>query len=293
MKVLCVKNSRKIIVFLKFVRIENSIISLFTVFVYSFLTFGEVKEPITLLILSTITMLSLSAGNIINDIFDIKIDRINRPERPLPSGIISVQSAKYMYSFFTLIALMLSLYFNEFVILLVLFNTILLFLYSHYFKQKILIGNFTVSYLTMSVLILCGFAFDNFNQIILPCLFAFFANFMRELVKDLEDADGDKALNLQTFALMYSLKKNKGLILFLGVLLVLASYIPIFLHDVSDLYWMLIHMGIIGPVFYILFLISKAEKKTHFSTISSYLKGFMLLGLLILITVKNDITISL
>ena len=286
------KNSRKIITFLKFIRIQNSLISLFTVFVYSIISFGSIKQLNELLILALITMLSLSSGNIINDISDIDIDRINKPNRPLPSREISIFTAKLIYILFVFSAVCISFYFRLNVPLLVVFNNIMLFFYSRFLKETMLWGNFVVSYLTMSVLLLCAFAFNNFVMVVLPCLFAFFANFIRELVKDLEDLEGDKALNLQTFAIIFSLKTNKLFILFLSILLILSAYLPILQHDVSISYWVLVHLGIIFPIINILTLLKKAVNKIDFSKISKYLKIQMLIGLIILITVKNDITIS-
>ena len=242
--------------------------------------------------LALITMLSLSAGNIINDVFDIDIDRINKPNRPLPSGSVSLSTAKLIYILFVFSSVYLSFNFVLNVTLLVVFNNFILFYYSRSLKETTLLGNLADSYLTMSVLLLCAFAFNHFTMIILPCLFAFLANFMRELVKDLEDLEGDKALNLQTFAIIFSLKINKFTILFLSILLILSAYLPIIQHDVSISYWSLIHFGVIFPLIYILTLLKKAVNKIDFTKLSNYLKIHMLIGLIILITVKNDITIS-
>ena len=282
---------QKIYTYMKFIRIQNGFLSIFTILVFSFIAFGEIRYVQDLIFLAVITFFSLSAGNIINDIFDYEIDKINQPSRILPSGKLSLKEAKLVYGLLIGLAILLSLRFSESVILLVIINNVLLFIYSWDFKKRALIGNLTVSYLTASVLILCGLHFSTFNEIVLPVLFAFFCNLAREMIKDIEDIEGDKQLGLSTFAVRFPLGVNKTLIYSIITLFIMSCYIPFLVNNVSKSYIYLSHISIIFPLIYLTIKLKQAKEKKQFTQLSKQLKLIMLLGLFTLIWVRNDITI--
>ena len=104
---------------------------------------------------------AISGGNVINDVFDYKIDSINRPDRPIPSGRISLENArKYAYLLFIL-SLLVSFITSYLVqsiypTIVVLFAVIILYFYASNLKSTVLLGNFIVGFLTGLCFIFAG-----------------------------------------------------------------------------------------------------------------------------------------
>jgi len=140
-----------------------------------------------------------AAGYVINDFFDLEIDKINRPDRILPAEQISPRTA-YFYSIilFILGLLFAALSKNTNCLILAFVNTILLFYYAKYFKQIMILGNLVVAWAAASTFIFGAFATANLIHGIIPAVFAFLYTIIREFVKDAEDVEGDKNLGAKT-----------------------------------------------------------------------------------------------
>ncbi|MBP6458828.1 MAG: geranylgeranylglycerol-phosphate geranylgeranyltransferase [Crocinitomicaceae bacterium] len=221
------------------------------------------KFNFSLLVLSTI--LVAGAGNVINDYFDVKADKINKPNKLFITKYVSKRKAIMYHWFLNILSLIiasyLSLYYHTllyFIIHLLAIN--ILWGYSAYFKRKLLIGNILIASLTSLVIWQCGYFFYSiyeFNQtiydiqdstefykrllswkqtflfdwnfIIFLCLFAFILNLAREIIKDLEDIPGDKKLNAQTLAIYLGIKKTSAVVSFI-LLMVPATYFLILIN---------------------------------------------------------------
>ncbi|MEA3475170.1 MAG: geranylgeranylglycerol-phosphate geranylgeranyltransferase [Candidatus Cloacimonadota bacterium] len=179
-----------------------------------------------------------SGGYVINDFFDRDIDKINRPERPIPSGIISPLNAKrYAFLLFAggiVISICIK---NSWIILLAIGNSFLLYLYAYRGKKLEFLGNILVAFVTGSTFIYGGFANNNVGNSFFVFGCAFLYTIIRELVKDLEDIEGDKKIGAQTVPIIYG--ENITLVLlflswvFLTILTVLGFHkfygLPIFI----------------------------------------------------------------
>lgn len=209
---------------------------------------GEEEFDFFLLIFSTI--LIAAAGNIINDYFDVKADRINKPEKLIVSKHINRKWAILSHWILNCIAFAIAIYLsirnNTFWYMFIhLLSINALWFYSLYFKRKPFIGNFIVAALTALVPILCGIHFYIHNEfpavnvneisntfsfwmyhlmahgqyILILALFAFASNLAREIIKDIEDIEGDKLLNAKTLPILYGIKKTKWIA---GILLIFS-----------------------------------------------------------------------
>ena len=160
---------------------------------------------------TTIVLAGLSAsfvaagGNIINDIFDLEIDKINRPRRVIPSGRINKVTAKVMYITTSFVAILLAYLISSAALVIVLTTILLLYLYSLKLKQIPLLGNLAVAFCTALAFIYGGIAVGNWEGAIIPAIFALLVNFIREIVKDIEDIDGDNKNGISTFPIKYGL----------------------------------------------------------------------------------------
>jgi geranylgeranylglycerol-phosphate geranylgeranyltransferase len=185
--------------------------------------------PQTLLLFSIVALIT-AAGNVINDFFDAKIDAINRPDRPIPSGAVSKGAAQGFAVTLFLCAILVSFFTNELCIGIAIINSILLIAYAAKLKSTPLIGNITVAYLSASIFLFGGAlnGWHGFVRIIPIAAIAFFAMVSRELLKDAEDVEGDRAGGADTVAIRIGIKRTSELALITTVLAVLASFIPFF-----------------------------------------------------------------
>jgi len=161
-----------------------------------------------LYIFLTVFLIS-GAGMVINDYYDIEIDRINAPQRPLPSARMSRESAilysLILFSSGILISTLLGIY----CFLLALTNSILEFLYSRNFKKRFLVGNVLVSYFTASTFLFGALITFDFKIIWIVCLLAFLSNMGREIYKAIEDVRGDKKMKSDTLPIAAGVKSAR------------------------------------------------------------------------------------
>jgi geranylgeranylglycerol-phosphate geranylgeranyltransferase len=189
-----------------------------------------------------------SAGNIINDYFDIEIDKINRPNRILPSNKLSLNEAQTEFVVLNIAAVILSFFINNYALIIVIFSITVIFAYSAYFKKIPLLGNIVVSFFTGLAFIYGGAAVENISAAVIPAVFAFTTNLIRELIKDIEDIKGDSANNVFTFPSKFGIQKTKYLILSLTIMLMILTTIP-YILEIYKIEFFLIAMSFINPLF--------------------------------------------
>lgn len=219
-----------------------------------------------------------SAGNIINDVFDIEIDKINRPERPLPSKKIDKKEAMIIFYLLNILALILSSQINLMSFVIVVVSEICIFFYSYSIKKIPLLGNFTVSFFTGLAFVFGGTAVNNFSNSIIPSVFAFLVNFIREIVKDIQDIEGDTKQNIITFPAKYGIALSVKLINYLTIILILTTIMPI-VYGVYriEYYYAII---IVDSIFiYFLIKISSDYSLKNLKIMSGLLKINMVFGL--------------
>ncbi|UCH89682.1 MAG: UbiA family prenyltransferase [Thermoplasmata archaeon] len=138
-----------------------------------------------------IVFIFMAGANSLNDYYDRKTDKINHPDRPIPSGKIKPGTALH----FGVGALGLSVilgYFINFTSFFIVCNaTLLIFLYELEYKNKGLIGNLIISVLVALIFIYGGAVVLSYKLNIFLAVMAFFATLGREIVKDIQDIKGD------------------------------------------------------------------------------------------------------
>ena len=232
-----------------------------------------------LLVLSTVCI--AAAGNVINDIYDVEIDKINKPTKVLVGKKISEKRANNLFLFLNIIGVGIGFYLSNsidkpmFSALFILISA-LLFLYASYLKSILLVGNFIVSTLVALSLIIVGLfdllpAINFLNQesqsfafrIVLDyAFFAFYINFMREIVKDIQDINGDKNGGKNTLPIAIGRKRASYIAFGLGVLALFGTIYYIYLHlynyTIAILYFLFF---IIAPLLYFCVKIWDAKEK--------------------------------
>lgn len=258
----------------------NVILTFFVVIVGAFISVIGDYSFYKILLAALSAALTAGAGNIINDIYDKEADKINHPERPLAKGIISTNNAWIEYFILTLLAVAASSFINQTALAIVLLTLVLLYLYSARLKKIPLLGNITVAYLTGLAFIFGGIAVNNVRSALIPAVFAFFINLIRELIKDMDDIEGDTKVELQTFPKNFGIKATILLITFVTIFLIASTFYP-FIKDIYNIEFFVLAMLVINPILvYFLKLLYEKDATKNLNKLSKMLKLNMLIGLL-------------
>jgi len=266
--------------YIRLTRPLNGVISFISILLAIYIAGGVSISLINYIIAATAGMLTGAAGNVINDFFDVEIDKINRPDRMIASGKISKTSALKFYLMLIVTALILSLILNVEAFIVVAVASIFIFFYSSKWKRLPLIGNVVVSSVTGFAFIYGGIVVGNILPTIFPALFAFMTTLIREIVKDIQDIEGDKARELKTFPISYGEKKSIKLINILTLILILMTTFPFFL-SLYKIEFLVFVMMIVNPLLVrTVKMLSVAKTSNDFYKVSSLIKIVMILGII-------------
>lgn len=252
-----------------------------------------------------------AAGYIINDYFDINIDQINKPDKMVVEKIINRRWAILLHWIITTVGLIISLYVSfktSFIVIIVnVLCTLLLWFYSTTFKKKLLSGNVIISLLTAWTVLVLYFATNNtYNFVVKPAPdifaamnrifkfavlyagFAFIISLIREVVKDIEDMQGDAKYNCKTMPIVWGVPSSK---VFAGVwLVVLIGALSIIQFYTFQLGWWLTTLYcllmVVLPLLWILRKLYVAQNSQQYHQISSIIKLVMLSGILSMLFLK-------
>ena len=175
-----------------------------------------------------VVFLVSGAGNAINDYFDIKIDSINRPDRPIPSGRVKLKEAFYFSYLLFALGTALAFSINSICGLIALFNSLLLIFYAKILKGTPLLGNLSIGYLTGSTFLFGAsvFGFEGLETLFVLFVLSALAITAREIIKDIEDMEGDKIEGADTLPLRIGARKASYLAVLIGFLAVFLSPLP-------------------------------------------------------------------
>jgi 4-hydroxybenzoate polyprenyltransferase len=269
-------------------------------------------EKLHFLLLIIASVLIAAAGYIINDYFDLNIDLVNKPGRMVIDKIIKRRWAIVLHLFFSFTAVIISFYIdlNSVTFWLGISNIIcafLLFGYSISLKKKLLWGNILISALTAWVVIVCFLCYYNSfycngcdrtflelynNRFIrisfLYAGFAFVISLIREVVKDLEDIEGDIKYGCKTMPITWGIPASKvfvavWMVVLTGMIGIVQFYVLQFGWIWSTVYCIVL---IIVPLVWILQKLFKAQVPKDFRRLSTVIKFAMFTGLLSMIFFK-------
>ncbi len=231
---------------------------------------------------STLACIFVAAGGyVINDVFDIETDTINRPHKRVIARHISLKTARIYYVALTLVGLILGFFTGLGMGILCVVIAVLLYFYSSDFKGEYIMGNLLVSLIAGMVVYIASRGVYQVSKAYFAeyATIAFFVTFAREIIKDVEDMEGDKAQEFETFAIQSGEKKSKILaIAFL--ILTLATLLMVGIFSQQAIFWTFLGLIIFPMVGFIIYKIIKASTKKDYRRVSHWLKLSMFLGLL-------------
>ena len=322
-----------VVAFLKLIRLPNLLIIALTQYavryaiLYPVLAINSIELKMSnfhFFLLSLSTVMIAAAGYIINDYFDTKVDRVNRPDKIIVGKYIKRRWAMGSHIVISGIALLISAFvtykIGHFKLFAIQFLSVgALWYYSVSFKKQVLIGNVVVALLAALVPFVAGLyeiilqhqfgddtantliffvekgtsfedvrfliteIFDNsFNWVIGLSLFAFLSTLLREIIKDIEDYEGDKKYYSNTLAVVHGKEKAKKvsqalvvvMMLFLGYL----QFQQLSSNDTTSFIYFLFALQV--PLGYLFYQLQQANQKTDYSKLSRNTKLFMLSGIL-------------
>lgn len=233
---------------------------------------------IRLLLVSISALILLSAGNAINDYCDYDIDRINRPKRPLPSGRIRRRDALIFAIVLVAIGIWLGVLINRNATGIAILVCVALVSYAFWLKRTPFIGNLVVSGLTGLTFIAGGVAIDSVKGTLIPATFAFLFTTAREIVKDLEDTEGDLKNNLKTLAILNPQLAVKTAIGFMA-LVILFSPIPYLFGWYSWHYLVAVVLGVDLVLIGLSIRLWRNASKENCASIQHWMKWDIFVGL--------------
>lgn len=302
--------------FFKLIRYQNLLLLAFMqlIFRYGFLKYQDIWLSLSdlqygLLVLTTILL--AAGGYVINDIFDQDTDAENKPNNTLIGKSISEGNAYYIYVGLTLTAVAIGMYLSNVIqkpgfVSIFIFIAALLYYYASTLKQMLLIGNIVVaSLLGFSVLII-GF-FDLFpatydgNEVRMAlmfsvlkdyAIFAFILNFIREIVKDLEDVNGDYNQGMKTLPIVLGISRTSKVVfglLFIPILILCYYVYKNIIDNNLFLAAMYTLIFIIAPLVFCAIQMWSAKNKKDFHLVSLILKWVIFFGILSITIITYNI----
>lgn len=191
--------------YLEIIRPGNAVMAVIAVFLVMLITGNFTLNAF---LACFVVFIVTGGGNTINDYFDHKIDTINKPERPIPSGRISLKAAR-IYSL-SLLATGTIVAFTIGILpgIVAFLTSILLVYYAYSLKTKLLIGNFSVSFITGICFVFGGIVVGEILTSIYLGFYAFLMTMAREIVKDMEDIGGDEKEGAKTLPITYGIETS-------------------------------------------------------------------------------------
>jgi geranylgeranylglycerol-phosphate geranylgeranyltransferase len=229
-------HSKKLRALIDLARPVNVAITLVSIPAASILAGATLRQWFEVVLAALTGGLVAAAANAINDRFDEEIDRINKPFRPIPRGDATSKDAFVEWLVFSLLAIALNVFLNVYAIGIVVFAVVILYWYSAFFKRTVLAGNFIVGLMTGMAFVYGAVVVGNFSKAVLPAIFAFLVNLAREVIKDLEDVEGDRKEGAATLPVTYGARPALWITTTTIVLLIFATLVAYQLGFYSVVY---------------------------------------------------------
>jgi 4-hydroxybenzoate polyprenyltransferase len=268
------------------------------------------EDSILFIILCISSVFIAAAGYVINDYFDLNIDLVNKPARMVVDRTISRRWAILFHLFFSVAGILMGFYIGlqngNWIIGFA--NTLCVFLlwfYSTSFKKKLLSGNISISLLTAWVVFVVylltvqqrievlqvinpGSQQKLLRLALLYSSFAFIITLIREVVKDIEDMEGDAKYGCKTMPIVWGVDFSKvfttiWMVILISLLIVVMFYVLQFKMWLAASY---VFVLIIVPSVYSLYFLMKAKTTADFATLSKWIKAIIFTGILSMIFFK-------
>jgi len=283
--------------------------------IYSFLQVHNFEFQLSdinffLLVLSTV--LIAAGGYVINDYFDRRIDMTNKPDKVVVGVHIERRKVMSLHNLLTALGLAIGFYLSfsvgqsSFAFVFIAISGALWF-YSTLYKRQLLVGNILIAVLTALVPLIVvlydvpkilkyyRLVFEqNYNlyidmqymmyAVLMFSGFAFVSTFVREIIKDMEDMEGDSTCERRTVPIVWGIPFAKGISIFFILVTVFSLWFIYYIFLQSDILSLVyVILVLTAPLMSLIYFVLKAKTPKDYHFCSQFLKIIMLLGLLYVI----------
>lgn len=225
-------------------------------------------------------MLIASGGNSLNDYYDFEIDKLNRPQRPLPLGLLQPKAAFYLGAAWILSGLILAYFIGFKPLLLALAVSVLLWLYAARGKMMGLAGNLTVALICGLAFVYGGLTVENTGISIFPAGFAFLMHLSREIIKDVQDRSGDLSQGAKTLPITWGAERSLKLAAAVLMVLITLTPLPYLLGIYNVRYLLAVVLGVDLMLVIMIIKLLTVPRDEDLAMISFFLKIVMLVGIM-------------
>jgi len=225
---------------------------------------------------------TMAAANIFNDIYDVDMDRINKPHRLIASGRVEVKTAAVYGLTALVIAWILAACNGLALFLVAVLIAVLLYLYDRKLKRTVLWGNLAVSLSGGLAFVYGAMAAGRWELGVIPALFAFLFHLGREIIKDMQDVKGDKAAQAFTFPARFGMRASVLLVNLVFLLLAVFTILPYILSIYNKEYLYVVLWGVDSVLLIVSMVLWVSTEPAVLGKLSHLLKLDMIVGLLAL-----------
>ncbi|MCA9866109.1 MAG: geranylgeranylglycerol-phosphate geranylgeranyltransferase [Anaerolineae bacterium] len=218
------------------------------------------------------TLLVSAAANAWNDYRDIDIDRINQPQRPLPSGMVSPRAVLIFSVVLAVLSVILAALISPTALLIAVASNVLLYIYSVWLKSTVLLGNATVALISAMSPVFGGVAAGNVRPSLWLGAIIFVGILGREVLKTLADYDGDQAHHVRTISTAIGPRAARTIFFFLlgaTAIIMLAPYLVGHYHAV---YAWIVALGVFPVAIYVIIRVTRERTGPQLERLSQLLK---------------------
>jgi 4-hydroxybenzoate polyprenyltransferase len=251
-------------------------------------------EDFHFFLLSLSTVMIAAAGYVINDYFDVRIDKVNKPERMVIDKGVKRRVAIGAHTVINFLAIAIALYLSWYMRdwkLVVIYITAAtgLWLYSTTFKRKFLSGNLVIALFTAIVPFIA--AYHELTRqyspkpVILPVIaalsfFAFITTLLREIIKDIEDLEGDEAYGCKTMPIVLGIPATKNIVILLSLITICClGYIQFLMFLDQEIVLVIYFLFALQlPLLFLTWKVKTAKSKAEFRLAGNTAKFIMLMG---------------
>jgi 4-hydroxybenzoate polyprenyltransferase len=251
----------------------------------------EVVLDLNLLMLVLASSASIAGGYIINNFYDSEKDLINRPQKSMLDRLVSQNTKLVFYFVLNFIAVILASYVSFKAVIFFSAYIFGIWFYSHKLKKLPIIGNLTSAVLTITPFFAVFIYYKNFETVIfVHALFLFLIISMRELTKDLENIKGDLALNYKTIPIVYGERTSKIMLILLGVLTLVPTYLLIYKFQVGRMTYFF-YLSVLLLIVFVLILWRSNQKKQYL-ILHNILKFIIVAGVFSILLIDIDVVLN-
>jgi geranylgeranylglycerol-phosphate geranylgeranyltransferase len=218
------------------------------------------------------TLFVSASSNAWNDYRDIEIDRINQPQRPLPSGMVSPRAALIFSVVLAALSILLAALINPLALAIAVASNILLYVYSVWLKSTVLLGNATVAFISAMSPVFGGVAAGNPRPSLWLGAIIFAGILGREVLKTLADYEGDKAHRVRTIATSIGPRAARTLFFILLGLTAIVMLAPYYYGYYKPVYAYIVALGVIPVAIYVIVRVTRERTGPQLERLSQILK---------------------